>query len=201
MAKPSAALAAAIRARPESKNPDKLQTARDLIAKARDLRLTIESRDEANKSDKTELKGIEQKSLPELFQELKIRNLGLEAVGNTPAYEARLKPYYHANIQAEWPDEDREKGFKYLEDTGNGDMIKTVITIELPRGERTTAIKVEKALDKLKVPYTSEKAVPWGTLTAWLKEMIEVHKETPPLETIGATVTNVVSLTKIKEKK
>lgn len=201
MAKANAAVLAAMSTDVYVPPPEKVTAARELAKKVRDLRLNVADWDEQSKEAKKVILDIERNKLPEMLQELKLRGMDLEAEGNLPAYSVKLKPYYFANIKADWSDEEREAAFKYLEDRGDGDLIKTVIMIELPRGERKTAIRVEKALDKLKVPYTSEKAVHSATLTAWLKELVEVHKEVPPLETLGASVGNMVSVKPIKEKR
>lgn len=201
VAKNDAAALAALCDDEEPVPADKLRQVRDLTKRARDIKMEVADLDERSKASKRELWGIEHDSLPELMAELGLKGIELEAEGNLPAYSAKLKPYYHANIKVDWPDEKREEAFTWIENKGGGDMIQTVIAVELPRTERNTAIKVERALDKLKVPYTSEKAIHHGTLSAWIKEMVEVHKEVPPLDLLGATIGSIVVIKPIKEKK
>jgi hypothetical protein len=56
-------------------------------------------------------------------------------------------------------------------------------------------------LKKNKMSYTSDYGVPWNTLTAWLKDMIENHHKTPTLDLLGATVGRVASVVKQKKQK
>ncbi len=133
-----------------------------------------------------------------MFTEINIDSLGLPAEGNLPAYDTELKPYYKANIPVDWEPERRQAAFDYLDEQNAGDIIKSVFIVAIPRGKRAVALKVQKALEKLKVEYTADLSVPWNTLTAWVKESVEKHKTVPNLDVLGATVGQVVNL---KERK
>ena len=199
VSKPSAALAAKMKADVPQVPEDKLEKARDYLRQSRDLDKEVRDLAERLKERQASLLTLKQKTLPDFFNEIGIDNLGLPAEGNLPAYDAKLVPYYHANIGADWDTERQEAAFGYLAAQEGGEaMIKTVITVELGRGDRKVAEKVEAALDKIKVPYSRKLGVPWNTLTAWVKEQIERHKTTPDLNLLGATVGSVVNL---KERK
>lgn len=198
---PSAALAAAMRADADKTAPTEasLEVVRRHIRQARDNERQIADLQTRLKELGEAQTKLTQKTLPDLFTEVGIDVLGTPAEGNLPSYDAKLSPYYHANIATEWPDEKKAAAFNYLSEAPGGeDLIKTVITIPLGRGDRKTALKVEKSLDKLGVTFTSSLGVPWNTLTAWVKEQVEKHQTTPKLDLIGATVGNVV---KLKERK
>jgi hypothetical protein len=200
VAKKAGRLAAMVREHARPPSEDKLDRLRAKVRSARDLELEIRSLSELARSKSKELGEIKSKELPDLFQETGVKEITLEREGNNPAYRAELKPYYHANIGADWEEERREAAFSWIEKQGHGDVIKTLIVVEMPRGSRKLAKQVEAALRKLKVPFTSEKGVPWNTLTALVRELIEKHKTTPPLDTLGAHVGVVVQISPVKEK-
>lgn len=121
-----------------------------------------------------------------------------------------MEPYYHANIQADWPVDQREKAFSYLEHRGDGDLIKTKVEMFFGRSEiwkvrwiiaslRLLAEKLREAgseTPEIPDPIVSMQ-IPWNTLTAFVKEQIRLGAALE-LDTIGATVGRVV---KIKPRK
>lgn len=116
------------------------------------------------------------------------------------------EPYYHANIQADWPEEKRQEAFLWLEENGHGDLIKSQLKIAAAKGEwdRIKALRERimewfKKHDMEDVQITTELGIPWNTLTAFVKEQIE--KGAPiPLETLGATVGQIVKIKKRTKK-
>lgn len=193
--KPSAAVASAIASTPRRKpTENQLEKVRDAVRRARDIDFKMSELSEQQRALGAEKQEMLHRTLPDLFDEVGIRGIDLEAEGNMPGYDTEVRPYYHANIR----DENAEAAFAWLEKEGHGDLIKTVITVELGRGERKLARAVESALKKLKVDYGRKLGVPWNTLTAFVKEQIEDHGTTPPLDLLGATVGRVV---KLKERK
>lgn len=197
--KPSAAVAAAAKRDGASQSSDKLEQVRQIVRDYRDLSIQVQDTEEALKRLKAEQLQLQQKTLPDLFMEVGVDNLGLPAEGNLPAYDAELKPYYHANISSDWPPEQQRAAYAYLDELGEGDLIRSTFTVFVGKDDRETALKVQEALEKLGVDYETKLAVPWNTLTAWLKEQVEKHKTTPRLDLLGATVGNVVKLKQRKE--
>lgn len=195
---PPAAVAAAIKRDETAVPEDKLDKLRAAVREVRDLRRDEQDLTERLAQVKAQINEREGKTLPDLFTEAKVDHIGLEAEGNLPAYDAEMKPYYHANISAEWPMEQQQKGFDWLDENKFGDLIKSMYVVMVPRGARAKALEVEEALEKLGVEYEVKLGVPWNTLTAWLKERVEKFKSTPPLDLLGATVGKVV---KLKERK
>lgn len=196
--KPSAAVAAAMKRDRVAPSEDSLEKVRQVLRDARDaerLKADLEERLKTVNENVFKLKHV---TLPDLFDEVGIDKLGLPAEGNLPAYDTELKPYYKAAILADWEPERRQKAFDYLDRVKAGDLIKSVYIVALPRGNRAIAKKVQAALKKLKVEFTTDLSVPWNTLTAWVKESIEKHNTTPDLDALGATVGKVVNL---KERK
>jgi hypothetical protein len=202
MRRPSAAVAKAV-ARDAAPSQDKLDKVRVKVKEARDLDVEISDLHQRLSDKRKRVQELTFRELPDLFQDARITRLDLEPEGNLPGYGVELHPYYKANIAADWEPEKQQRAFDHLEEKGAGDLIKTVITVELGRGTRGTADKIEKFLDKLGVPFESHLGVPWNSLTAWLKAEIRRDKRIPPakeLEAIGATVGTVVTLKPKKEK-
>lgn len=198
MSQPPAALAAAVKRDAQAPDEGSLEKVRTILRTARDLDREITDLEARTKEAKEQVLTLKSKTLPDLYDEVGIDKLGLPAEGNLPAYDCNMTPYYKAAILADWEEEKRAEAFKYLDDHNAGDLIKSTFTVLLPRGNRKKAIAVEKALTKLQVEFETNLSVPWNTLTAWLKELIEKHNTTPPLDVLGATVGRVVNL---KERK
>lgn len=173
---------------------DKLAVLRRQAAKMRDLELEIADLEEQAAERKRQLEEMRHQVLPDLFMEAGVDALSLQAEGNQPAAEFTLKPFYRANIAASWPAERREAAFKHLESLGYGDVIKYQIKVDLPRGERVLASRVEKGLDKLGLTYASNLSVHAQTLTALLREQYESGNKKLDLDKIGGQAGLVVVL-------
>jgi hypothetical protein len=178
--------------KPRTADPGQLKRITDKLKEARDLRLEIASDAEQTKIKQGNLVTLERKTLPDLFNSAGITNLGLEPEGNMPGYEAKREAYVHASIAASWPDEKRQAAFDYLTKHGGGDLIKMEISVMLPMKSTKQQKEVIAALKKLKVPYEVSRAVPWGSLTAFVREMITRKKVMPPLDVLGADVGEMV---------
>ena len=188
MKSPPKAIAALEGQRTRAVPKDKLQALRDqaeiyrnLVAEKTDLaeRLT-----DTNKA----LNELEFKTLPDMMDELGIPRIDIEAEGNHPAIKIEAKPYYRANIAASWPEDKRQEAFGWLTDHGSGDLIKTSVTTAFPREDRDKAIEFARDLESKGLLPVVKEAVASQTLTAWLKEQVEKHSSTPPLDVFGATV-------------
>jgi hypothetical protein len=169
-------------------------------AEARDLEHEISDLEERLKDRKAALRTIYHTELPELLDQAQTDRVGIPASGNMPAVDLRLTPYYNANIWAGWPPERRDAAFKALTDLGHGDLIKTEITVTIPRAERETAQKLINNLTHLGYDPQIRQSVHFKTLTAWLKEQFEHGNPLPPLEVIGAEVGRVVKLIERKKE-
>jgi hypothetical protein len=191
---PSPALAAAMRAAAPTQAPDKLDALRAAARELRDKEREIADLDERLKAAKAEANEMRHKRLVDLMQEAGVDRVGLPAEGNQPAADAVLSPYYHAVIAADWEPDRRQVAFSWLESAGHGDLIKTVLTVAFGRDERARAKEIQQYLELMSIPYTAQLDVPWNTLTAFVREQVEKYHSVPPLETIGATVGQVVKL-------
>lgn len=191
--------------------PDKLEAVRDALRRDRDLRSEIADLTESLKRKSADLLDLEHTELPDMFAQLGLTTLGLEAQGNHPAVNFRLAPYYKANIAADWPAERREAAFNWIAaqdpDTkgpgpkggDNPDIIKTVITLTFGRSERNLAQQWEKYLRERHLTPSVKLDVPWNTLTAFVKELVEERKVMPPLDLLGAQVGRIVTIKQEKK--
>lgn len=162
------------------------------------LESEVESLEEQLKARKVRLWDVKTKELPDLFGELGIDSLGLQEV----ELDLVIVPYYKANISADWPEEQREAAFQYLEEIGGGDIVNNTVTVVFPKGHydelREWMERVQGLNFEFDPPEMVEaKMVPWNTLTAFVKE--QVQKGTVlELDKLGATVATIA---KIKKRK
>ena len=188
--------------------PQLLEKLRDGVRRYRDLEAELSDLEGLVRAAAKEKIRLEMEELPDIFSQAQMRSFTLEAEGNQPAFVAKCAPYYKANIAADWAPERREAAFDWLSrrdpkgdadgvgaDGGNNpDIIKTQITVVLDRGNRAHAEMVEAALRDLEVPYEVSLSVPWNTLSAYMKELVEDHHVMPPLDLLGATVGRRVTI-------
>lgn len=153
----------------------------------RDKKQEIKNIEERLSSAKEDLRTITRSTLPDLMAQAGMPRLTIQAEGNNPAYEIKVQPFARASIAASWPHEKREEAFSWLDEHGHGDLIKTVIAIELPKEERLGALELIGKLRGLGFEPTIEQAVHHGTLSKWLKEMIK-RGQMVPLDIIGGDV-------------
>lgn len=178
---------------------DKLDKVRDKVREARDTLVTQAELAERGRQISEHLNNLYHKELPDLFVEAGIDSLGLEAEGNLPAYDTKLKPFYKASI----PKDKEAEAFKWLEKQGVGDMIKNMFSIQLGMGDNVKAKKLEEFLVKNKYDFERKRGVPWNTLTAFVKEQVEDRKVKPsdlPLDLLGAFVGSIVTIKPRKQK-
>ena len=198
---PPAFLAEAAAARPEAAaSEDRLLALRAKVAEARDLEATKADLEQRRKDANIALQKLYFKELPDMFDELGIPEIALAPEGNHPGVKAKAKPYYRANIAADWPDEKRKAAFEWLVGNGDGDLIKTEVVTAFPRGAYELAVSYAEQARANGLTVAVKESIPHATLTSWLKESIEKHGVMPPLDTIGGTVGRVVEVKTLKEK-
>jgi hypothetical protein len=142
------------------------------------------------------------KVLPELMDTAQTDSLGLSGANA----DVIVETMYHAVIRADWPEAQRQSAFEHLDELGGGDLIKSIIAIQLPRDaydqavELLIAIKLWLKHKKLDAVPTLRLDVPWASLTAfvrdWMERPIDAHASvggapTLNLTRLGATVMRV----------
>lgn len=175
---------------------DRLGFLRKKVQEKLNLDFEIADIEERLKEKKEERRKMEYETLPELFMEADVTNIGLPAVGNHPAVDFELKPHYHANISSEWEEDRRQESFTQLRSLKWGDLIKNKYEVQLGLGEGALAKKVEAALRKCKVAFSKKQAVPWASLTAAVKQHYEGGKTLDDTQKrlLGATAGFIVKM-------
>lgn len=104
----------------------------------------------------------------------------------------------------------RRGGLDWLVENDFGDLIKTVVVVELPRGALEDAKRIAEYVrlmprsDGTNEPagYSAsvEETVHWGTLTSFVKEQLKRPEVVLPLEKLGAMVGRIAKIVKRKNK-
>lgn len=170
---------------------DRLAQARAKAAELRELEAEKADLEERLTNLNKRQYKISREELPTLMADAGITTLTLAAQGNHPAVEFKLAPYYEASIAASWDPDRRAAAFEYLESEGAGDLIKTEITIAMPREKRAEAVKLLEQLRAMGQEPSVKDNVHASTLKSWLKEKCEAG-EYVDLDAIGASVGSVV---------
>jgi len=181
----------------EQASETSLNALRDGVARFRDLQATKADLEERLKAVNIEINDMEFGKLVDLMDAARVPSITIEAEGNLPKMQLDIKPYYHANISADWPEDKRRAGFRFLDEDGSGDLIKTEVTTAFARGERDEALKYLEKLRAEGKNATAKENVAWNTLTAWVKEQIEKKNRTftpEELEALGAKVGRVAKI-------
>lgn len=195
-------LAEMVDAGPAPTRADKLTELRAACVQLRDTELSKQNKEEELAAINAQLVKLRHELLPDLMDEAGVDHIGLPAAGNLPPCDAKCEPYYRANIAADWAQERREAAFSALVQEEAEDLIKHTFTVQFGRGEEDAAHSFAELLKGEGFEYTVGMAVPWATLTAWVKERFQndAPLSAAVLETIGATVGRVVKLKPRKEK-
>jgi uncharacterized protein YacL (UPF0231 family) len=179
---------------------DKLDKIRSLVRETMEQELVKADLEERLKEVSSKIHKSYTEILPSMMEEAGTDSVSLTADGNFPGATAQLKPYYRANIAAAWDEERKQAAYDWLDGHGHGDLVATLVTIQLPRDERAKLKKLTAALKPLRVAYEVRNSTNHNTLTAWLKEEIERNRSVLPLDTLGATVGKIVSVKARREK-
>lgn len=175
---------------------DKLEALQAKAAEMRDLEKEIEDLQATIEEKAKQVWVIAHEELPSLMMDAGVDRIGLPPTGNLPGYDAKMTPFYRANIAASWDQDKRSKAFQYLESIGAGDLIKTEIGVALPREKREEAKQLMVQLASFS-PSVKEAVHP-GTLTSWLKEQLQ-DGQSVDLEIIGGETGTTVKLKPRKE--
>lgn len=188
---------------------DKLDIITRKMRETRDLKLQIEDLNTTLQAANSRLLTLTQRELPDLMNEVSQSILKLPAEGNHPPFVFKLKDFYKANIQNE--KETAPLAYQWLEDHGEGDLIKRTISVSLGKDSQELQDRILDFLDEQGVDPETKYGIPWNTLTSWLRERhkqwlaqqqtqvtVEDYIEMPPLEIFGATIGQVVEMKESK---
>lgn len=132
-----------------------------------------------------QLKNLAEVMIPDAMLAMGLSELKL-ATGETVS----IKKFYSAKI----PDEQQEKAFEWLRNSGNGDIIKNNIALSFGKGEDDLANEVAKMLLQKGLTPEQKIFVHPMTLKSFVKERIEAGAELP-YELFGVFVGNKTKIT------
>jgi hypothetical protein len=171
-----------------------LATARRLAAEFCALNERIEETEEYLGTLKERRLELQHREIPDFFA-----SIGVDKIGVPDAKaDVVTGPYYKANIAADWPADRREAAFGWLEANGHSSLVNVVVSVSFRRGEHGEAQQLAELIRTTfpganEHPVKLESSVPWGTLTAFVKEQTEAG-ESLPLDILGATVGQVAKI-------
>ena len=118
-----------------------------------------------------QIQQVERDDLTDLFSQVGISRLDVEAEGNYPAFVAERKTVYTAQMPKD-PDK-RLEALRWFEDQGHGDLVKSVIDITFGMHEHERRLAVMKLLDENNIQYYVNESVHASTLRAFVKREIQ----------------------------
>ena len=141
---------------------------------------------------------LARRQIPDFFDGISTDKVGVPDAG----VDVVVQPFVHANIKSDWPEEQRQEAFRYLEQLGLGDIIAIQLVVKFSRGEIEKAREMEVVIRQSRHGNTNpphvEESTPWNTLTASIKA--ELEKGTSlDLEKLGATVGRTAAIKKRKK--
>lgn len=193
---------------------DKLDAIRSKARQARNIEFQIKNLEDQIKEQKVLLFDIYSNQLPDMMLAAGVDTIGIPKEGNYLGWDYNLETFYRANIAAKWPHEKREAAFNYIKSMGAEDLIKTEVVVYFPKGGAKLAQKLVSHIKKIKMkPPKGKKvapkiraelsrSIPHGSLSAWLKELVEKRHKVPSasdLEKIGGAIGRIVKPEERKE--
>lgn len=210
--------AAALRSAP---TPEQSQSVREIGVQL----VTIDDRIQRGEALLAELKEqreiIMRRTLVDAMDAIKQDKMGLAEFG----VDIVTSDFVHASLPSPGPKDDpaeaerklalRRGGLAWLVEEGHGDLIKTIVVVELPRGAREDAMRIKKLIEELPALYEDgsmrgngepsgflaqvDETVHWATLTSFVKEQLKRGGASLPLEKLGAIVGRIAKIVKRKK--
>ncbi len=159
----------------------------DLAQRMFDLENEINKLDESLKQKKQDLKMLAEQDLPDLMQELNIKNFTL-----SNGAKVEVKDVIQASVPSQGAidrikDEDEKEAmrilqqqcFDWLRDNGLGDLIKSNVEVQFGRNEDDACNAFTKELREKKLYYKRAVGVHPGSVNAILKERLKDGKDIP----------------------
>lgn len=141
------------------------------------------------------LKEIHQLStvtLVDAMDKLGIDHIGIPGEGNEPGFDIDVRPDIKAAIAASWDSEKRAEAFNELDRVGAADLIKSSLTVRLPRTKEATK-QLSDLIDLVKGKVSTaeievKQDVHWASLTSWLKSEVKAGRFEVDTDKIGAFI-------------
>ncbi len=104
-----------------------------------------------------------------------MHELGLLSVRLKTGETVEVRPFIRANI----PEAARAEAFAWLRENGHGSLVKNEVRATFGMGEDAGAERLAVFCQEMGYIHDRKEAVPWNTLTAWVKEMLEAGRSIP----------------------
>lgn len=140
---------------------------------------------EVAKAANENVRRIAEGLIPELMAEL-----GMEEFKTTSGISLSIKPSYRASILKAR----REEAYAWLDENGEGDMIKHSIVAGFARGQDESADELRERLEGEGFNVKDEEKIESSTLRAWVKRMLEEGKMIP-MDLFGAAKVDIAKIT------
>jgi hypothetical protein len=179
----------AIAAEPFPQKPVDTITIRRKAVELRDFYLQKAELENRIKEVSRKITDVERHELIDMFDNAGISGIDVDADGNHPAFRAERSTVYGAKI----PDERRLEALQWFEQTGHGDLVKSVITIQFGMQEHEERLRVMKILSNNGVEYYTNESVHHMTLKAFIKGELQ-KSHVIPMDLLGAYVFDEVKI-------
>jgi len=170
----------------EAPSDDKLTRLRQLGEEMLRREAAVKDAESALQDAKMALSDITEIAIPRIMQEV-----GIDALQLQDGNELRLKEVLAANISAERAD----AAHRWLEENGQGGLIKRRVIVSFSREQESQAKKLIANLNKYKtpMPYMVDRKVEPPTLKKAVAEMKEAGALTPEAENLFGVYTKKVA--------
>lgn len=156
------------------------------VAKAAELGQTIENLEAMLKEQKKDLHKLTTQTIPDI---MRAAHTTLHKTDKGVSVE--LKDFMNGSLPKE--PSARAKALAWLDKNGAKDLIKTHFDLALGRGQKDSAEKVRKALNKMGMTYNEEESVHAQSLYGWARERMKMGKALP-IDLLGLYVGQVAKI-------
>lgn len=167
-------------------SPAELNTLSKEVAKAAELGQTIENLEAMLKEQKKDLHKLTTQTIPDI---MRAAHTTLHKTDKGVSVE--LKDFMNGSLPKE--PSARAKALAWLDKNGAKDLIKTHFDLALGRGQKDSAEKVRKALNKMGMTYNEEESVHAQSLYGWARERMKMGKALP-IDLLGLYVGQVAKI-------
>jgi hypothetical protein len=172
--------------------PPKRTDVTDIRKKAVELRdFYLQKTDLENqlKEIGAKIQHVERHELIDMFDAAGISSISVDADGNHPPFVAERSTVYGGKI----PDEKRMEALQWFDQSGHGDLVKSVITIQFGMHEHQERLRVMKLLAENNIQYYTNESVHHMTLKAFIKNQLQKNKVIP-MDLLGGYVFDEVKI-------
>jgi MoaA/NifB/PqqE/SkfB family radical SAM enzyme len=178
-----------IAANPVPQKEVSLTAIRDKAKELRDYYLHKADLESQLKELGTKITNVERHDLIDMFDSAGISSVTVDADGNHPPFIAERTTIYGGKI----PEERRIEALNWFAQTGHGDLVKSVITIQFGMQEWEEKMRVMAVLAEHHIEYYTNESVHHMTLKAFVKGELKAG-HVIPWDLLGAYMFDEVKI-------